>query len=89
VHPLNVTLAESHLWPFSPDGSKGVSGSGGNTLCIWDVTTGAQTSAPLEGYSGRVYSVVFSPDGSKVISGSGDDTLCIWDVAKAAQTSVP
>jgi WD40 repeat protein len=44
---------------FSPDGSKVVSGSADNTLHIWDVATGAQTSAPLECHSGRVSSVAF------------------------------
>ena len=61
---------------FSPDGSCVVSGSGGNTVCIWNVATG-QSKAELKGHSGWVNSVVFSPDGSHVVSilNSLDDTV--------------
>ncbi|KAK2731274.1 hypothetical protein FQN57_003536 [Myotisia sp. PD_48] len=48
---------------FSPDGSKIVSGSGDNTVRVWEVATGKLLQT-LEGHSGSVTSVAFSPDGS-------------------------
>jgi WD40 repeat protein len=64
---------------FSPDGSRVASGSGDNTVRVWDVQTG-QCQHTLEGHSARVTSAVFSPDGSRVASGSWDHTVRAWDV---------
>jgi hypothetical protein len=64
---------------FSPDGSRVASGSGDNTVRVWDVQTG-ECQHTLEGHSGSVSSVVFSPDGSRVASGSDGKTVRVWDV---------
>ena len=69
---------------FSPDGSRVASGSGDNTVRVWDVQTG-QCEFTLEGHSGGVISVVFSPDGSRVASGSGDNTVRVWDIASITE----
>eukprot|EP01048_Picozoa_sp_COSAG05_P019263 COSAG05_NODE_2972_length_2450_cov_68.754573_1_plen_651_part_10 len=74
---------------FSPDGTKVVSGSGDQTVRIWDAVTG-ECEQTLEGHSDYVLSASFSPDGTKVVSCSGDDfaillgtesdkTVRIWD----------
>ncbi|MBC7777583.1 MAG: TIR domain-containing protein [Phycisphaerae bacterium] len=63
---------------FSPDGKKIASGSGNNTIKIWDAGSGENT-ATLEGHTSAVYSVSFSPDGKKIASGSNDKTIKIWD----------
>jgi tetratricopeptide (TPR) repeat protein len=64
---------------FSPDGKKLASGSGDQTIKIWDVTTGKVLNT-LKGHEGSVWSVGFSPDGKQLASGSVDNTIKIWDV---------
>ena len=63
---------------FSPDGTKVASGSLGETVKLWDVTSG-ECLQTLEVHSSSVYSVSFSPDGTKVASGSADKTIKIWE----------
>jgi DNA-binding beta-propeller fold protein YncE len=65
---------------FSPDGSRVLSGSGDNTVRLWDAATGALIHA-FEGHSNGVNSVAYSPDGSRLLSGSYDKTLKLWDAA--------
>ena len=62
---------------YSPDGTKIISGSGDETVKIWDANTG-QCLKTLEGHSDDVESVAYSPDGTKIISGSLDNTIKIW-----------
>ena len=64
---------------FSPDGTKIVSGSGDNTVRIWDAIAGTLVST-LQGHSSDVTSVAFSPDGTKIVSGSYDNTVHTGDV---------
>ena len=64
---------------FSPNGQTLASGSGDNTLRLWDVNTGTEIKK-LIGHTESVYSVAFSPDGQTLASGSWDDTLRLWDV---------
>jgi WD40 repeat protein len=77
-------LFESHTGyvrsvAFSPGGEYVVSGSGDNTIRVWNVATGRAESRLFEGHTNYVTSVAFSPDGRRIVSGSADKTIRIWD----------
>jgi WD40 repeat protein len=63
---------------FSPDGKQITSGSGDQTVKLWDATTG-NLQKTLAGHLGRVGTIVFSPDGKQIASGSRDETIKLWD----------
>ena len=62
-----------------PDGKKTISGSGDNTLKIWDLENGREIQT-LQGHTGQVWKVAVTPDGKKAVSGSSDNTLMVWDL---------
>ncbi len=77
-------VLEGHKWPvrsvcFSPDGRLALSGSGDDTLRLWDLQTG-ECLRTLEGHKWSVYSVCFGPDGRLALSGGMDKTIRLWDV---------
>ena len=57
-----------------------VSGSGDNTLKLWDLESG-QCLRTFEGHTSAVFSVCVHPDGQWIVSGSWDKTLKLWDLA--------
>ncbi|MDB9314152.1 hypothetical protein PN462_13655, partial [Spirulina sp. CS-785/01] len=61
----------------TPEGQV-ISGSGDNTLKVWDMQTGKELRT-LRGHSDWVYAVAVTPEG-QVISGSVDNTLKVWDM---------
>jgi WD40 repeat protein/serine/threonine protein kinase len=68
---------------FSADGKRIVSGSGDNTVKVWDADTGTEMLT-LKGHKAGVYSVAFSPDGKRILSGSDDWMLKVWDAEKGS-----
>ena len=63
---------------FSPAGGTLASGSGDNTIRLWDSVAG-EHQRTLTGHTDTVYSVAFSPDGRTLASGSRDNTIRLWD----------
>lgn len=71
--------AEISAVGLTPDGRTCVSGSADNTVCVWDVATGALLRT-LAAHSKDVRSVAITPDAKIAVSGSADATVCVWDV---------
>ncbi|KAE8395978.1 hypothetical protein BDV23DRAFT_178045 [Aspergillus alliaceus] len=69
---------------FSSDGRTLASGSGDNTIKLWDTTTGTERQT-LKGHLGSVNSVAFSPDGRTLASGSDDKTIKLWDTTTGTE----
>jgi serine/threonine protein kinase len=65
---------------YSSDSRYLASGSGDNTIKIWEVAKGKELRT-LTGHSSRSLSVVYSPDSRYLASGSIDNTIKIWEVA--------
>jgi WD40 repeat protein len=63
---------------FSPDGKRIASGSGDDSVKVWNATSG-EVSLTLKGHTNHVTSVAFSPDGKRIASGSWDDTVKVWN----------
>ena len=62
---------------FSPCNNKLATASSDNTVCVWDMATGALL-ATLEGHTCAVWAVAFTRDGQRMITGSEDKTISIW-----------
>lgn len=71
---------------YSPDGQYIASGSGDNTISVWDASSTQETITFKNGHTGYVSSVAFSPDGQRIASGSGDNTIKVWDVFSRKET---
>ena len=64
------------------DGKYAVSGSGDETITVWDLAT-RKKNYTLPGYSDLVntVAVAVTEDGTYAVSGSGDETITVWDLA--------
>jgi WD40 repeat protein len=67
----------------SPDRCYVATGSGDQTVKIWDAFSGALI-ADCIGHTSEVICVAYSPDGQFVASGSSDCTMRIWDARSGA-----
>ena len=88
THPKDITLDRTikghsgwvkSVVAMSPDGQTIVSGSGDNTIKVWNLDTG-ELLHTLEGHSDSVNSVAISPNGRTIVSGSDDETVKVWQV---------
>jgi len=62
---------------FSPDGKRIISGSGDNTIKVWDAATGAELM-PLR-VADDPSALAFSPDGKTIAAGIYDNSIKLWE----------
>jgi WD40 repeat protein len=89
-------LSEVSLYSvaLSPDGMRLATGSGENTVQLWDIKSAYRTgqevypepeqlispNGNIGGYRGLVWQVAFSPNGKVLAAASGDSTIGLWRV---------
>ncbi len=59
----------------------GLIGEGGQTLEVWNITSGTMI-AELTGHQSLITTVVFSPSGEHLVSGGVDRKLTVWHVQR-------
>ncbi|MBE7464756.1 MAG: PAS domain-containing protein [Planctomycetes bacterium] len=72
---------EVNALAYAPSGTLLASGGSDATVRIWDLESGSEKLATIEGHANIVRAVAFSPDGTKLASGSADGKVRIHETA--------
>jgi WD40 repeat protein len=78
IGPLNGHTATVTCAAFTPDGTRGVTGSKDRTVRVWDIGK-RQLIRRLKGHNNAVAAVAISADGKKAISADGS-VVRVWDL---------
>ncbi|MFF3276037.1 hypothetical protein ACFYWU_34650 [Streptomyces chrestomyceticus] len=84
--PLTGHTKAVYATAFAPDGRLLVTGSGDNTIRLWDVREPGRPKPmgqPLAGHRDWVYWLQFTRDGHTLASASRDGTVRLWDMRDA------
>ncbi|HTU18927.1 MAG TPA: sigma-70 family RNA polymerase sigma factor [Gemmataceae bacterium] len=73
---------------FSPDGRMLASAGFGETIHLWEVSTGRERLS-FRGHDYRIEQVTFSPDGRVLTSTGADGTVLFWDVTGRQLKGLP
>lgn len=82
-HTANVTSVS-----YSADGAKILTASLDHSARIWDASTGAQLTTPLE-HESAVSASAFSVDGKRVVTGTAESEVRIWNAATGRPITAP
>jgi hypothetical protein len=80
-----ITACNGHDRPiasvfFSPDSTRIVSSSLGNTYRVWNLQNGSpMAEGKSPGHSDWPQMLASSQDGTRIVSISGNHTICVWD----------
>jgi RNA polymerase sigma factor (sigma-70 family) len=68
------------------DGGKTLAGVFGQTVLLWDATTGREVRR-LQGHQAEIEVLTVSPDGKTLATGGRDGTVRLWDLATGRERS--
>jgi WD40 repeat protein/serine/threonine protein kinase/DNA-directed RNA polymerase subunit RPC12/RpoP len=72
---------------FSPDGNLAATGSGDNTVKIWDKASG-ELRTTLTGHSAAIKAVAFSDDSKRLTTSDTDGVTKNWNIETGAETDL-
>ncbi|MGH8658856.1 MAG: hypothetical protein ACREV4_10410 [Gammaproteobacteria bacterium] len=78
--PIFVPDADVGSVAFSSDGKTLASGSSGNSVRLWNISTGEAKDELLVGHDSELRSLAFSWDGKTLASGDRNGAIILWDI---------